>query len=41
VEADPAIRSALGRAAPEAKAAAKDANPLPVMRAGSFPGVQP
>lgn len=41
VEADPAIRSALGRAAPEAKAAAKDASPLPVMRAGSFPGVQP
>lgn len=41
VEADPAIRSALGRAAPEAKAAAKDANLLPVMRAGSFPGVQP
>lgn len=41
VEADPAIRSALGRAAPEAKAAAKDASPLPVIRAGSFPGVQP
>lgn len=41
VEADPAIRAALGRAAPEAKAAAKDASPLPVMRAGSFPGVQP
>lgn len=41
VEADPAIRSALGRAVPEAKAAAKDASPLPVMRAGSFPGVQP
>lgn len=41
VEADPAIRSALGRAAPEAKTAAKGASPLPVMRAGSFPGVQP
>jgi len=41
VEADPAIRGALGRAEPEARAAAKEASPLPVMRAGSFPGVQP
>jgi len=41
VEADPAIRGALGRGEPEARAAAKEASPLPVMRAGSFPGVQP
>ncbi len=41
VEADSAIRGALGRAEPEARAAAKEASPLPVMRAGSFPGVQP
>lgn len=41
VAADPAIRAGLGRAEPEAKAAAKEANPLPVIRASSFPGVQP
>jgi conjugal transfer pilus assembly protein TraV len=41
VEADPAIRGALGGAEPEARAAAKEASPLPVMRAGSFQGVQP
>lgn len=41
VSANPAIRSGLARAEPEARAAAKDANPLPVIGASSFPGVQP
>jgi conjugal transfer pilus assembly protein TraV len=41
VSANPAIRSGLARAEPEARGAAKDANPLPVIGASSFPGVQP
>lgn len=40
VSANP-IRSGLARAEPEARVAAKDANPLPVIGASSFPGVQP
>ncbi len=39
VAANPAIRSGLARAEPEAREAAKAANPLPVLRASSFPGV--
>jgi conjugal transfer pilus assembly protein TraV len=41
VSANPAISAGLARAEPEARAAAKDANPLPVIGASSFPGVQP
>jgi len=41
VSANPAIRSGLARGEPEARAAAKEANPLPVIGASSFPGVQP
>lgn len=41
VSANPAIRTGLARAEPEARAAAKDANPLPIIGASSFPGVQP
>jgi len=37
--ANPAIRAGLARAEPEAREAAKTANPLPVLRASSFPGV--
>lgn len=36
---NPAIRSGLARAEPEAREAAKAASPLPVLRASSFPGV--
>jgi conjugal transfer pilus assembly protein TraV len=39
VGANPAIRAGLTRAEPEAREAAKTANPLPVLRASSFPGV--
>jgi len=39
VGANPAIRAGLARAEPEAREAAKTANPLPVLRASSFPGV--
>ncbi len=39
VGANPAIRAGLARAEPEAREAAKVANPLPVLRASSFPGV--
>jgi len=39
VGANPAVRSGLARAEPEAREAAKSANPLPVLRASSFPGV--
>ena len=39
VGANPAVRAGLARAEPEAREAAKDANPLPVLRASSFPGV--
>jgi conjugal transfer pilus assembly protein TraV len=39
VAANSAIRSSLARAEPEAREAAKSANPLPVLRASSFPGV--
>lgn len=41
VGANPAIRAGLARAEPEAREAAKSANPLPVLRASSFPGVVP
>ncbi len=41
VAANPAVQGALHRAAPEAREAAKDASPLPVLKARSFPGVQP
>jgi len=39
VAGNPAIRSGLARAEPEAREAAKSANPLPVLHASSFPGV--
>lgn len=39
VAANPAIRSSIARAEPEARAAAEAAKPLPVLRATSFPGV--
>jgi conjugal transfer pilus assembly protein TraV len=39
VGANPAVRGALARAEPEAREAAKSVNPLPVLRASSFPGV--
>ncbi|TCP66178.1 conjugal transfer protein TraV [Sphingomonas sp. PP-CE-1G-424] len=39
VGANPAIRAGLARAEPEAREATKTANPLPVLRASSFPGV--
>ncbi len=39
VGANPAIHAGLARAEPEAREAAKTANPLPVLRASSFPGV--
>lgn len=39
VGANPAIRAGLARAEPEAREAAKTVNPLPVLRASSFPGV--
>jgi conjugal transfer pilus assembly protein TraV len=39
VAGNPAIRSGLARAQPEAREAAKSASPLPVLRASSFPGV--
>lgn len=39
VGANPAVRAGLARAEPEARGAAKGANPLPVLRASSFPGV--
>ena len=39
VAGNPAIRSALTRPEPEAREAAKASNPLPVLRASSFPGV--
>jgi len=39
VGANPAVRAGLARAEPEAREAAKTANPLPVLRASSFPGV--
>ncbi|MBD8546893.1 TraV family lipoprotein [Sphingomonas sp. CFBP 8760] len=39
VAGNPAIRSGLARAEPEAREAAKSASPLPVLRASSFPGV--
>jgi conjugal transfer pilus assembly protein TraV len=39
VGANPAVRAGLARAEPEAREAAKSANPLPVLRAPSFPGV--
>jgi len=39
VGANPAVRAGLARAKPEAREAAKTANPLPVLRASSFPGV--
>lgn len=39
VGANPAIRAVLARTEPEAREAAKAANPLPVLRASSFPGV--
>lgn len=39
VGADIAVRGGLARAEPEAREAAKSANPLPVLRASSFPGV--
>jgi conjugal transfer pilus assembly protein TraV len=41
VAANPVVQGALHRAAPEAREAAKDASPLPVLKAKSFPGVQP
>lgn len=40
VAANPAVRAGLARAEPEARTAAQDAKPLPVLRATSFPGVQ-
>lgn len=39
VAANAAIRNSLASAEPEARAAAKSANPVPVLRASSFPGV--
>lgn len=36
---NPAIRTGLASAEPEARSAAKAANPVPVLRASSFPGV--
>jgi len=39
VDTNPAIRAGLARAEPEAREAVKAANPLPVLRASSFPGV--
>jgi len=39
VAGNPAIRSGVARAEPEARGAAKSASPLPVLRASSFPGV--
>ncbi|WP_156359580.1 conjugal transfer protein TraV [Sphingomonas sp. Leaf28] len=39
VGANPAVRAGLARAEPEAREAAKGANPLSVLRASSFPGV--
>ena len=39
VGANPAVRAGLARAEPEAREAVKTANPLPVLRASSFPGV--
>ncbi len=39
VGANPAVRAGLARAEPEAREAAKSANPLPVLPASSFPGV--
>ncbi|TCP97545.1 conjugal transfer pilus assembly protein TraV [Sphingomonas sp. PP-F2F-A104-K0414] len=39
VDANPAVRAGLARAEPEAREAVKTANPLPVLRASSFPGV--
>lgn len=39
IAGNPAIRSGLARAEPEAREAAKAASPLPVLRASSFPGV--
>lgn len=41
VSANPAVRTGLARAEPEARAAGKDANPLPIIGASSFPGVRP
>lgn len=41
VAANPAVQGALHRAAPEAREAAKEASPLPVLKSKSFPGVQP
>jgi conjugal transfer pilus assembly protein TraV len=41
VAANPAVQGALHRAAPEAREAAKDASPLPMLKAKSFPGLQP
>lgn len=39
VSANAAIGAGLARSEPEARTAAKNANPLPVLRASSFPGV--
>jgi conjugal transfer pilus assembly protein TraV len=39
VGANPAVHAGLARAEPEAREASKTANPLPVLRASSFPGV--
>ncbi|MDQ0840110.1 TraV family lipoprotein [Sphingomonas faeni] len=39
VGTNPAVRAGLARAEPEAREAAKSANPLPVLRESSFPGV--
>lgn len=39
VAGNPAIRSGIARAEPEAREAAKASNPLPVLHASSFPGV--
>jgi conjugal transfer pilus assembly protein TraV len=39
VGANPAVRAGLAGAEPEAREAAESANPLPVLRASSFPGV--
>lgn len=39
VGTNPAVRGGLARAEPEAREAAKSSNPLPVLRASSFPGV--
>lgn len=39
VSVNPAIRAGLARAEPEARQAAEVGNPLPVLRASSFPGV--